>query len=85
MPAKNDLSAFKQKAPKPAILETVPAPMEALEKRGRKAKPESEKESETLALKLTKAEMDALTRNAGMVPKGSYVKHLLRTLTDVFK
>lgn len=82
MPAKNDLSAFKPKVVKAPILDELEKPRE---KRGRKAKDASDKESETLALKLTKAEMEALTRNAGMVPKGAFVKHLLRTMTKVFK
>lgn len=81
MPPKNDLSTFKTKALTAPILGSKPSP----EKRGRKAKDASDKESETLALKLTKAEMEALERNAGMIPKGSFVKHILRTKTDVFK
>jgi hypothetical protein len=86
MPAKNDLSAFKQRAPQPTLVETPkPAQLAVLPSRGRKAKSADEKESETLALKFTKAEMDTLARKAGMVPKGSFVKHLLRTQTDLFK
>jgi len=88
MPAKNDLSAYKTKAPQTTLVTTPkteehePGP---LAPRGRKAKSVEEKESETLALKFTKAEMDALTRKAGLVPKGSFVKHVLRTQTDLFK
>ncbi len=86
MPAKNDLSAFKAKAPQPTLV-TTPKPDEPTPAapRGRKAKSAEDKESETLALKFTKAEMDALTRKAGLVPKGSFVKHILRTQTDLFK
>jgi hypothetical protein len=86
MPAKNDLSAFKPKAPQPTLM-TLPKseePQPAMP-RGRKAKSAADKESETLALKFTKAEMDALARKAGLVPKGSFVKHVLRTQTDLFK
>jgi hypothetical protein len=81
MPAKNDLSAFKAKPSKPAILDAE----KPMLKRGRKAKDVDEKESETLALKLTKSEMEALSRNAGMIPKGAFIKHLLRTQTEALK
>jgi hypothetical protein len=86
MPAKNDLSAFKAKTPQPTLI-TAPKPEEPkpVAPRGRKAKSAADKESETLALKFTKAEMDALARKAGLVPKGSFVKHVLRTQTDLFK
>ena len=90
MPAKNDLSAFKAKSPQPTLVTTPklqeerPPPI-APAPRGRKAKSAEDKESETLALKFTKAEMDALARKAGMVPKGSFVKHVLRTQTELFK
>ena len=86
MPAKNDLSAFKTKAPQPTLI-TPPKPEEPKPAmpRGRKAKSVDEKESETVALKFTKAEMDALARKAGLVPKGSFIKHVLRTQTDLFK
>jgi hypothetical protein len=81
MPNKNDLSAFKSKATKPSIL-TKEKPAQ---KRGRKAKDISEKESETVALKLTKSEVAALEKNAGLVPKGAFIKEILRTKTSVFK
>jgi hypothetical protein len=86
MPAKNDLSAFKAKAPQPSLITSPKSeePKPAMP-RGRKAKSADDKESETLALKFTKAEMDALARKAGLVPKGSFVKHILRTQTDLFK
>jgi hypothetical protein len=89
MPAKNDLSAYKTKASQSTLISTPKAEEHEASPlapaRGRKAKSVEDKESETLALKFTKAEMDALTRKAGLVPKGSFVKHILRTQTDLFK
>ncbi len=80
MPPKNDLSAFKKQIPaKASILAN-----KQTERRGRKPKPEAEKESEIVALKLTKGEKEKLAQNAGLVPLGTYLKDFLRNKTDVF-
>lgn len=51
---------------------------------GRKAKKPEDKESEIVAIKLTKAELAKLEEKAGLVPKSTYLKHILRTTTDIF-
>lgn len=51
---------------------------------GRKAKKPEDKESEIVAIKLTKAELSVLEEKAGLVPKSTYLKHILRTTTDIF-
>lgn len=51
---------------------------------GRKAKKPEDKESEIVAIKLTKAELAMLEKKAGLVPKSTYLKHILRTTTDIF-
>ena len=53
-------------------------------KPGRKPKPAVEKESEIVAIKLTPTELEALKEKAGLVPKSTYLKHILRNKTDVF-
>ena len=84
MPRKNDLSTFKKMtadAPK-AAPETksilAPKPL------GRKPKDPAQKESEVVSLKLTRAELAKLEENAGLVPKSTYLKHILRNKTDIF-
>ena len=52
---------------------------------GRKKKPVDEKESETVVLKLTIAEYKALEKKAGLVKMGTYLKHFIRTETDMLK
>lgn len=82
MPKKNDLSLFKKIEPvEPVEPKSILAPRTA----GRKAKKADEKESEIVALKLTKAELAKLEEKAGLVPKSTYLKHILRNETDIFK
>jgi hypothetical protein len=81
MPKKNDLSVFKTAAP----IAEQPTAILAPKARGRKAKPESEKESEIIAIKFTKSELAMIEEKAGLVPKSTYLKHLIRTKTDIFK
>jgi hypothetical protein len=81
MPKKNDLSMFKRVEPvQPNEPKSILAPKTV----GRKAKKPDEKESEIVAIKLTKAELARLEEKAGLVPKSTYLKHILRTTTDIF-
>jgi hypothetical protein len=81
MPKKNDLSMFKRVEPvQPNEPKSILAPKTV----GRKAKKPEEKESEIVAIKLTKAELARLEEKAGLVPKSTYLKHILRTTTDIF-
>ncbi len=81
MPKKNDLSVFKASAP----AKEQPAAILSPKTRGRKAKPENEKESEIIAIKFTKSELAMIEEKAGLVPKSTYLKHIIRTKTDIFK
>ena len=81
MPKKNDLSMFKKVEPvQPNEPKSILAPKTV----GRKAKKPEDKESEIVAIKLTKAELAMLEEKAGLVPKSTYLKHILRTTTDIF-
>lgn len=81
MPKKNDLSMFKKVEPEqPNEQKSILAPRTV----GRKAKKPEDKESEIVAIKLTKAELAKLEEKAGLVPKSTYLKHILRTKTDIF-
>lgn len=81
MPKKNDLSMFKKVEPvQPNEPKSILAPKTV----GRKAKKPEDKESEIVAIKLTKAELAKLEEKAGLVPKSTYLKHILRTTTDIF-
>ena len=82
MPKKNDLSMFKKVEPvQPNEPKSILAPKTV----GRKAKRPEDKESEIVAIKLTKAELAKLEEKAGLVPKSTYLKHILRTETDIFE
>jgi len=82
MPKKNDLSLFKPVTPvQPSEPKSILAPKTV----GRKAKKPEDKESEIVAIKLTKAELAKLEEKAGLVPKSTYLKHILRNDTDIFK
>ena len=81
MPKKNDLSVFKPIKP---VEHNEPQSILAPKTPGRKPKKPEDKESEIVALKLTKAELDKLLEKAGLVPKSTYLKHILRTETDIF-
>ena len=78
MPKKNDLSMFKPVEP------NEPKSILAPKVIGRPAKKATEKESEVVAIKFTKAELAKLEEKAGLVPKSTYLKHIIRTKTDVF-
>lgn len=81
MPKKNDLSVFKKvEQVQPNEPKSILAPKTV----GRKAKKPEDKESEIVAIKLTKAELTKLEEKAGLVPKSTYLKHILRTTTDIF-
>ena len=81
MPKKNDLSVFKKTAPIEIKSNAILAP----KTRGRKARPDSEKESEIIAIKFTKSELKTIKGKAGLVPKSTFLKHIIRTKTDIFK
>jgi hypothetical protein len=84
MPKKNDLSAIKlqnknalQNSDDTSIISSNPA------KAGRKPKSTTEKESETVVLKLTLQEFDHLKEKAGLVPLATFVKFYLRNKSDL--
>ena len=85
MPSKNSLKDLKIREKK-ALLETVILPVEQKPNRGkpgRKPKSLEKKESETVALKLTKAELTNLKNKSGLVPVATFVKEHLRNKTDL--
>jgi hypothetical protein len=81
MPKKNDLSNFKKVE---LVQPNEPKSILAAKTVGRKAKKPEDKESEIVAIKLTKAELAKLEEKAGLVPKSTYLKHILRNKTDIF-
>jgi hypothetical protein len=81
MPKKNDLSNFKKVE---LVQSNEPKSILAAKTVGRKAKKPEDKESEIVAIKLTKAELAKLEEKAGLVPKSTYLKHILRNKTDIF-
>ena len=81
MPKKNDLSTFKKVGPvQPSEPKAILSPKTV----GRRAKKPEDKESEIVAIKLTRAELAKLEEKAGLVPKSTYLKHILRTKTGIF-
>jgi len=84
MPSKNNLSAIK--AQNKNTLQKIDklVPKVGGPKVGRKPKPIANKESEAVVLKITPEEMECLKKKAGLVPLGTFVKHLLRNKTDLF-
>jgi len=81
MPKKNDLSMYKSVKPiEPISSKSILAPKTV----GRKPKRPEDKESEIVAIKLTRAELARLESKAGLVPKSTYLKHILRNETDIF-
>jgi hypothetical protein len=84
MPKKNDLSIFKKVEPVNSVKPIEPKPILAPKTVGRKAKRPEDKESEIVAIKLTRAELAKLEEKAGLIPKSTYLKHILRTKTDIF-
>lgn len=84
MPSKNDLSMFKKVDSDNSVKPNEPKSILAPKTTGRKPKKPEDKESEVVALKLTQAELAKLEAKAGLVPKSTYLKHVLRNDTDVF-
>lgn len=82
MPKKNDLSMFKKVEP---VKSNEPKSLLSQKTVGRKPKKPEDKESEIVALKLTKAELTKLEEKAGLVPKSTYLKHILRSETGIFE
>jgi hypothetical protein len=80
---KNDLSALKLKTEKKLPAVNTPSLL-SKNKVGRPIKPAEECESELISLKLTPLEMEVLKKKAGLVPLSRYLKHHLRTETDIF-
>jgi hypothetical protein len=85
MPSKNDLSIFKKVDPDNSVKPSEPKSILAPKTTGRKPKKPADKESEVVAIKLTPAELAKLEEKAGLVPKSPYLKHILRTKTDIFE
>ncbi len=84
MPKKNDLSMFKRADSDNSVYPNEPKSILAPKVTGRKPKKPADKESEVVAIKLTPAELAALEKKAGLVPKSTYLKHILRSQTDIF-
>ena len=84
MPKKNDLSIFKNVESFNSAKPNEPKPILAPKTVGRKPKSAEEKESEIVAIKFTKAELAKLEEKAGLVQKSTYLKHILRSKTDIF-
>ena len=84
MPKKNDLSIFKKVESVNSVKPNEPKSILAPKTVGRKPKSADEKESEIVAIKFTKAELAKLEEKAGLVPKSTYLKHILRSTTDIF-
>lgn len=84
MVRKNDISSFASvKKNDKGVLK------EAIDKRKAKTrtikKKKSEKETYRITLFVTPAEGEALEKKAGLVKIGTFVKHQIRTKTDIFK
>jgi len=63
----------------------IKSPEETLlaKKLGRKEKPIEEKQGEVISMKLTLFEFNKLKDKAGLVPLSTYIKHHIRTKTDL--
>ena len=85
MPKKNDLSIFKKVESVNSVKPNEPKSILAPKTVGRKPKSAEEKETEIVAIKFTKAELAKLEEKAGLVPKSTYLKHILRNETDIFE
>lgn len=86
MPNKNDLSAYKLS--QWHILQAsnqTRASDRQNSTAGRKPLPKSEKRSETLVIKLTPQEMNAIDGKRGLADRAVYVRHVLGSQTEVFK
>ena len=84
MPKKNDLSLFKRTENVVSVKPSEPQSLLAPKTIGRKPKKPADKESEVVAIKLKPAELAKLEEKAGLVPKSTYLKHILRSETDIF-
>ena len=87
-PKPPSLAGFKNPdaAPPPEISNTArPARAAAKPKPRKKPKPEKERESVMLGLMLTPTEKEALTKKAGLVGVSTFLKHYLRTETNLLK
>ena len=84
MPKKNDLSIYKKVESGNSVKPNEPKSILAPKTVGRKHKSIEDKESEIVAIKFTRAELAKLEEKAGLVPKSTYLKHILRTKTDTF-
>lgn len=82
MPSKNDLSAFKI-SDKPILNENQLTQEKTKSTAGRKPLPASEKRSETLVIKLTPSEMNAIDGKRGLADRAVYVRHVLGQ-TEIF-
>lgn len=85
MPSKNDLSMFKKVEPGNSVKPSEPKSILAPKTVGRRPKRPADKESEVVAIKLTPAELAKLEEKAGLIPKSTYLKHILRNKTDIFE
>lgn len=85
MPSKNDLSMFKKVDLDNSVNPNEPKSILAPKTTGRKPKRPADKESEVVAIKLTPAELAKLEEKAGLVPKSTYLKHILRNETNIFE
>lgn len=86
MPSKTDLSAYK-KPTTPPILKTAQEKAKAKSekgKRGRKAKPENEKLSVVVQVKLTESQAKKLNEKRGLTPAGTFLRNKLEIDTDLF-
>lgn len=76
---------FKKVEPSNSVKSSDPKSILAPKTTGRKPKKPADKESEVVAIKLTPAELAKLEEKAGLVPKSTYLKYILRTTTDIFE
>jgi hypothetical protein len=54
-------------------------PPSTLNKAWRKPLPEAEKQTELVGLRFTKTELEAIKKQAGLVPVATYLKHQIKT------
>jgi len=78
-----DLSDLKIK--RESILPDINKSGNNTKKRGRPPKNDGELESESITIKITPSEFEALQEKAGdLIPISTLIKHYLRTKTDLF-
>jgi hypothetical protein len=81
---KNDLSGLKLKTEKKLPSDSSTSLLQP-KKVGRPKKSVDECDSEPVTLKLTPLEMQILKNKAGLVPLSRYIKHYLRTESNLFE